>query len=65
VELNAVLYKPAVSCCVYLNSQEKITPAWNSMLFSHCRLIENSIESHAGVIYSWLFKYTQQLTAGL
>jgi hypothetical protein len=57
---------------VYLNSQEEITPAWDSMLFSinlqtttHFRFIENSIEFHAGVIYSRLFKYTQQHTAGL
>jgi hypothetical protein len=54
VGLNAVLYKPH---CV---------PRWSYLLLAvqvhtttHYRVIENSIEFHAGVIYSWLFKYTQ------
>jgi hypothetical protein len=47
-------------------------PRWSYLLLAvqvhtttHCRFIENTIESHAGVIYSRLFKYTQQHTAGL
>ena len=47
-------------------------PRWSYLLLAvqvhtttHCRFIENTIESHAGVIYSRLFKYTQQHTAGV
>jgi hypothetical protein len=49
---NDVLCKTYSVLCVYLNSQEKIILERGAML------------SRTEIIFSWLFKYTQQHTAG-